>query len=241
MAYELSVNLVLGAENAGLTLSAQRIDTAGANVGAAVTTGFVDLTGGDYLWTDAAFPDGFRGAVKFSVSGGDYMASVAINPEEVEGGGDLTAEDVWTYTPRTLTQSAAQVAEAVQGSTLVCLRGDTFVASLTGMGSLVGRDILWFTVKDSRSDTDAQAIIQIIEGTGLVRLNGAAATAADGSLVVDDETAGDVTITLAATATALLRVSKGLDYDIQMADGIVVTTKTEGDFAVPADVSRSTS
>lgn len=85
MAYTLSINLVLAESDTGLSLEAQLIDTAGVNVGGAIATGFVELTLGNYLWTYASFPDGFRGGVKFSVAGGGALkAFTAVNPQEVE-------------------------------------------------------------------------------------------------------------------------------------------------------------
>ena len=85
MAYTLSITLALGAGQTGLTLSAQLVDTAGANVGSAVTSGFVEIGGGNYLWTYAAFPDAFRGGVKFSAAS-VLKAFAGINPEEAERG-----------------------------------------------------------------------------------------------------------------------------------------------------------
>lgn len=83
MAYTLSINIVLADTDTGLTLSAQLVDTAGANVGSAVTSGFVEFASGQYGWTYASFPDSFRGFVKFS-SGGTFKAAVAINPQDAE-------------------------------------------------------------------------------------------------------------------------------------------------------------
>jgi len=85
MAYTLDIALALGAAQTGLTLEAQLIDSTGANVGAAVTTGFYEVGVGNYLWHYAAFPDGFRGGVVFQISpGGAIMSFLAMNPEEAE-------------------------------------------------------------------------------------------------------------------------------------------------------------
>lgn len=83
MTYTLSFGIALGPDHAALTLSAQLFDTTGANVGAAVTTGFVERGQGNYLWTYASIPDGFRGGVDFS-SGGVLLTTGAVNPEEAE-------------------------------------------------------------------------------------------------------------------------------------------------------------
>ena len=85
MAYTLSFSLDLGASKAGLVLKAQLVDTAGANVGAAITTGFVEIGNGSYLWTCAAIPDGHRGGVKFLKNAdSSLLAFAAVNPEEAE-------------------------------------------------------------------------------------------------------------------------------------------------------------
>ncbi len=92
MAYTLDISLALGTSQTGLTLSAQLVDTAGANVGSAVTTGFTEIGLGNYLWHYTQWPDGHRGGVKFSTTGGTLKAFVAINPEEAENlQGSLTA------------------------------------------------------------------------------------------------------------------------------------------------------
>lgn len=83
MAYTLIVGLALGSSQTGLTLSAQLKDTAGSNVGSAVTSGFVELGVGNYSWTYAAFPDNFRGVVVFTASA-VVKACAAINPEEAD-------------------------------------------------------------------------------------------------------------------------------------------------------------
>jgi hypothetical protein len=81
MAYTLCTALQTDA--AGQTLTAQLVDTAGANVGGAISSGFVDLGAGFYSWTYASFPDGFRGVVKVTASG-TLKTVVAVNPQEGE-------------------------------------------------------------------------------------------------------------------------------------------------------------
>ncbi|MDQ6963935.1 MAG: hypothetical protein Q9M13_03335 [Mariprofundales bacterium] len=85
MAYSLCVSLSLGSTKAGLLLAAQLVDTTGAAVGTEITTGFVEIGDGNYLWYYAGFPDGFRGGVKFYEQGQTtILAFVAVNPEEAE-------------------------------------------------------------------------------------------------------------------------------------------------------------
>lgn len=151
-------------------------------------------------------------------------------------------EEIWSAPERTLTQAARQVLAAVTGHNLSILRGDTFEASLTGLGSIAARTKLWLTIKRNVGQADTQAIIQITEDDGLLVLNGAeAADDTQGSLTVDDEDAGDVTIVLKAAVTALLAIVPTLYYDIQMLSADGVLTKTSGSVEVTADVTRATS
>src|SRR5438105_4871092 len=82
MAHTVSIPVILGSGQGGLSLTAQVIDSTGANVGAGITSGFVEVSPGYYLWT-GPIPDGHRGAVKFS-AGAAFKALAEINPEEVE-------------------------------------------------------------------------------------------------------------------------------------------------------------
>lgn len=177
---------------------------------------------------------------ELNAAGGTYAAATdSLEAIGAGAGGGLTAAEVWANPERTLTMSAVQVVAALTGSTIGCLRGDTLSVSITGLGDLTGRDKLWFTVKHSLEDGDPAAVIQIEETAGLLRLVGAAATPGDGSLTVDDATAGDVTIAVAAPATAQLVPGCAYAYDVQMLDGSEVRTLTQAAFHVVADVTRS--
>lgn len=160
-----------------------------------------------------------------------------------------SAGGVWTVPVRTLTQSAPQVVATVQGTDISVLRGDEWVIALTGLGVLTGRTKLWFTVKATPDLLDSAAAVEIIEGSGngqgLVVLNGAPpvnpVVAADGSVVVTDATAGNLTITLKGRASAIL-ADQDLNYDIQILDASGnPLTKTAGALHVVADVTRATS
>jgi hypothetical protein len=87
MAYTSVFSLALGAAFTGLTdLRAQLIDSGGANVGGAISTGFIEIGNGFYSWVNASIPDGHRGGVKFysNASPATFLAFGAINPEELE-------------------------------------------------------------------------------------------------------------------------------------------------------------
>jgi hypothetical protein len=149
--------------------------------------------------------------------------------------------DVWAYATRTLTQSAASVTAAVSGSTITIHRGDSLSASLTGLGNISDRSKLWFTVKDDKGDPDIRSIIQIEESAGLQYLNAgdASARSANGSITVDDEISGDITIVLEKSETDDLSVQSNIYYDVQvLTEAGIVTTLTSGTCNVTADVTR---
>ena len=79
MSFSLSISLLLGSSQTGLTLSAQLIDSNGDDYGTAITTGFTEVGNGNYLWFYNAFPDDFAGGVSFS-AGGEVKTIVEINP-----------------------------------------------------------------------------------------------------------------------------------------------------------------
>lgn len=174
-------------------------------------------------------------------------ATVLDTNYAVMGGAETTPAEVWANTTRTLTQSAAAVTAAVSGSDITILRGDTLVAALTGLGSLSGYVSIDFTVKGDKADEDSEAIIRIRKnasgsGDGLLRLNGAGVSAASaGSITIDDEGDGDITVTLAASSTDDLVVRSGLYYDVQLITSTAVSTLTDGDADVTADVTRAVS
>lgn len=165
----------------------------------------------------------------------------------IEAGSGATPETFWNFVGpggRTLSQSMiAVLSSMVAGSGITITRGDTISVSITGLGNLEDRTGLWLTVKANPSkETDLQARIQITEDDGLLRLNGREADSpADGSITVDDETNGDITIALAAEASAALARTTSWHWDVQVAQpGPGVWTPRTGTFTVTADVTRAT-
>ncbi len=226
-----SIMLAAGAVTVGTNndktaygLAANAVDTSQFTQGAA-----------DKVWTSAA-----RTLTAFAQSFADQVWVSATRTLTSVGVADI-ATAVWANVTRTLTLTAAQLAAAISGTNIVVQRGDTLSVSFTGLGSLVGRTKLWFTVKRAPSDTDPQAIIQIEESDGLLFLNGAPATSGQGSLTVTNATTGALTIALAAVATATLPGSGSATYDVQVDIAGTVTTLTQGSLTVNVDVTRATS
>lgn len=120
-----------------------------------------------------------------------------------------TAAEIWAATTRTLTQTAAAVTATVAGSALTVVRGVTFEATLTGLSIPAAWTKLYFTVKAAAGALDTASVVQIVvsnpgAGTdGLLYLDGAAGTLAQGSLTVD-QGAGTLAIVLADDTTTFL-------------------------------------
>jgi hypothetical protein len=150
------------------------------------------------------------------------------------------ADAVWAAAVRTLTQSAASVIATVTGSDIVCQRGDSLSVSLTDCGALTGYSKVYFTVKRDTADADTASIIQIEKTAGLKYINGAAGTPANGTLTIDDEATGDITVALDEVETAKLDPG-AYSYDVQVVRTAgSVSTLTAGTFEVAADVTRAT-
>ena len=176
------------------------------------------------LYDGGDLPAGAAGATSLEIY---WRAGLTESPEDIHyAGKDLlpAGGDPWSAAERTLTMSAAQVAAAVDGSDLVMIQASQFSATLTGLGSLVGRSALYFTGKRSYGDVDASAVVMIEETDGLLVVEGQTAAEAFpleaspdafASLLVNNETTGSVTITVDDDATALMRILSGGNYDIK--------------------------
>ena len=136
----------------------------------------------------------------------------------------------------------AGITSSTVGTELTIQRGDTVIISFSGLGSLASRtgEKIWFTCKKRLNHTDSEATIQISETSGLIRLNGAAATSGNASLSVTNAVTGALTITLKPAMTSLLGAGE-LDYDLQILETAVVRTLTQGKVTVTADVTRAVS
>jgi len=139
---------------------------------------------------------------------------------------DLLA--VFNASTRTLTMTAAEVVEAIDGDTLNITIGATYKATLTGLTIASNWSKIYLTVKTRSSDADSAAVVQVQEsvagtGDGLLRLNGAAVSAGStsGGALTVSQAGGTVAITLTDETTLQLVAGYGLAYDVKevRADG----------------------
>jgi len=176
----------------------------------------------------------------------EYTGAVSLDSDyavQITPGSSVgeVATAVWAYSTRTLTQAISALVATLVGTAITIKRGDSFSVPFTGLGDISGRSKLWFTVKRGKHDSDAESIIQTEESAGLLRLNGADASArsGNGSITVTDENTGDLTIALDEAETDDLTTQR-LHYDIQMLTaGGTVTTLGYGSCVVIPDITRS--
>ena len=188
------------------------------------------------VWTSAT-----RTLTSFGTLVADTATAVwaAVTRTLTSGAG--TAADVWAYATRVLTASAASTTATVSGSTITVNRYDTLYFSLTGLGTLANRTSLYFTVKQVKSQTDAQSDIQIEETVGLKYINRAAAvTAANGVMTIDDASAGDLTISLEAVEVAKLGFGD-YSYDIKIVrtGNVKAFALTSGTFRITDEITQT--
>lgn len=104
--------------------------------------------------------------------------------------------------------TAVQAAAANAGGRLNIATHSTYVATITGLGSLAGATDVIFTLKGDVSDTDDDAWVQISKNAGLLRVMGDAASDSElGSLVVTD-TSGSVRLTIDASVCEQLEADE---------------------------------
>jgi hypothetical protein len=134
--------------------------------------------------------------------GGGYDATTDSLQAQVDNAtGGATPAELWSYAERTLTSPTAATADGLVAGELVASRATTWVLPITGLGDLSDRTKLYVTAKHKENEADADAVLQWEETAGLLRLNGDTTTSNYGSVTVDDEDAGDITIRLKPAAS----------------------------------------
>lgn len=113
------------------------------------------------------------------------MSKAASTPSDV-GGTFAASTDSLEAIRDALSSSTVTVVAAVDGDQISVVPYTTWEFTISGLASLAGAltNGVLFTVKERYTDPDTSAILQVQEGVGLVRLNGAAGTAAKATLVV---------------------------------------------------------
>lgn len=116
MSYELIFVADFGASQTGLTLNAKLYNSAGAQVGSTIVSGFVEIGNGAYSYL-ATIPAGHRGTfVIYKASDAAVHVTFSVNPEEGEYAAGLVAGVV-----------TINSAVSADGGTVTLYRGDDYL------------------------------------------------------------------------------------------------------------------
>jgi len=159
----------------------------------------------------------------------DTLKTISDQIDGIDGGASL--EDIISG----VQSVSGAIVEAQNSATLSIRIGDTWTQDIDSLGDLTGKTVS-FAMKKRASDADTAAIVFITEGTGLTRLNGAATTAGWGSITINDEVAGDITLRLESDATSLLTSGSYVDAVKLLEDGDDRSPRNAGRTVVSAGV-----
>lgn len=133
-----------------------------------------------------------------------------------------------------------------QGDDIEIVRGDTFIYPFVFLADLTAFTKIWFTVKDDKDDTDAQAIVQIVESNpgvatdGLLAIAGAAPTlVTNGAITITSIPLGNGSIRIEAVETAKLDNSGTFVYDFQYKNATNTLTARRGHATITGDATRT--
>lgn len=93
MSTQRAFSINLGSSFTGLALVAQPLLPSGTAFGPPITTGFVEIGLGNYLWTTTALPDNFVGGVRFSTIQGTLLAFIDVNAVTTSAGSGAVQVD----------------------------------------------------------------------------------------------------------------------------------------------------
>jgi len=168
----------------------------------------------------------------------DAVSAAALKADAVTEiqSGLATPATVWTNASRTLTQSAADVIDAVTGTAITKTRGNSWDFEITGVTLDANKQQL--IIKRSRDDPDSAALLMIDSDDGLIILNGSTdVTAGDASLSY----AGTTLTPVVKTAITAQLPDGTFIYNIQyVTAAAVVKEPYGGTFVITADGVRAT-
>lgn len=159
------------------------------------------------------------------VAGGDPLTNAALTDAALRAGtlywsgtAELSEAEWSAHVTRGELETTIPEFQRMKKGMIGFYEGDTLAKPLEELGDLTGWTKLWFTVKRLTDTQDTTAVIQIEEiadppSSALLYLNGAAATAGQGSIEVTNPAGGEATIHLSEVATAQLFPDKYL-YDV---------------------------
>lgn len=124
-----------------IDLRAQLFDTTGANVGAAISAGFVEIGSGFYIWSYSSIPSAHRGGVKFyrNADPSTILNICSINPEEGEYVASIVAKvtdilaDTGTDGVAIATATMNALADAILGRSVTNVQDTASIYTVAGL------------------------------------------------------------------------------------------------------------
>lgn len=215
----------------GATITATVSKDNASYVATSGTVSFLRTEGGRHFYTlsyNAADRPTTEGTARYKFTDGVYTRYVNIRIAVVGGAEAVVSQDSLNSIIAGVQSVHVGISDAVESSGLTIVRGDTWVQSITDLGSLTGKK-LTFALKTSARDTDANAVIFIDEDTGLTKIKGVTAPDASlGSITIDDANAGDITIRLESSVTLQLATGQYHDALKAIKDNADFTLRNNG-------------
>ena len=166
----------------------------------------------------------------------ETLVKIVTDIAAISAGSGATAQEVWEYVTRTLTQSPAEIVATVLGTGITQIRGNSWAVQLTGV---VLESTQQFAIKYNATQPDSAALLFVDSVNGLTVLNGVAQDGEDSSKASLTYDGTILTLTVDASITAQLPVG-GWQYGIQsVSDNGIVAEPYGGSFRVLADVVRA--
>ena len=140
-----------------------------------------------------------------------------------------------------VTIPAAIANQSQNASQIICIRGDRLAVQLPLMGSIAGATKMVFTAKSNVDDADNKAVMQIVQGTGLITLNGISLATPDSNctLTITNSTTGAVNLVVDSATTATLSYLDTLQWDCQVWLTAGISTPVAGSWVTIADVTQA--
>ncbi len=237
MAYSLSFPISLGATYAGLTLNGQLVDSAGADSGDPITTGFVEIGDGCYLLTTSV-PDSFAGIDKIYEQGDTviFAAGDASDPRLPTIAAAQTIRDAMKLAPTAgapATDSIDKHLDDILVSSSLGTGARTVIATVNDGTDPLESAIVRYTkgaeTYTGTTNASGQVTFSLDDGTWTVAVTLPLYTFTSTTLVVD----GDETPTYSMAAQTVAASDSGLvtgyfycyDEEGAVEEGVIVQSK----------------
>ncbi len=164
MSYQRLITLNLRSE--GLGLQAQIRDDAGSDVGALITTGFVELGNGSYSKV-LTLDDSLIGSVEVTdTNTGRNYGVLAINPTANSSSNDFLVSQILDSLSTSSIEINLTAGAVINGRNIEAVRGERWVIEFTVPGVLD-----CFLIKNKVTDKAEESLLRVTKLEGLTHIN----------------------------------------------------------------------